>query len=236
MIASHQSSGTAGHATTPKGRVHWSDRFQVPTPRKLTDALSPTTVPVFLHARNTLKSLFHSTECIAWQGVWCWTFTYRIQGSDHPVAYLVPDPTRPRLCVPIEDSVIIELPLKKLSRAVRDGLAHSPLVSGIRWTQWELQSLATLDEVFAILRGDMGAIGAPEATVQVIAGKNTNKQPQVVVLARAMPAKAVVHAPKEESRTDRAKPSKGSVSPRAAKAPTGIAKKTAKTGSPKPRR
>lgn len=235
MIASHQSSGAAGHATTPKGRAHWSDRFQVPTPRKLTDALPPAALPVFLHARNTLKSLFHATECIAWQGVWCWTFTYRIHGSSHPVAYLVPDPTRPRLCVPIEDSVIIDLPLKKLSRAVRDGLAHSPLVSGIRWTQWELLNLTTLDEVFAIVRGDIGMIETPETNVQGLMGKNSNKQPQVVVLTGATPAKSVAPTSKEERQGDRAKPSKGSASTRSAKASSSPVRKTAKVGSPKPR-
>jgi hypothetical protein len=138
--------------------------------------------------------------------------------------------------VPIEDSVIIDLPLKKLSRAVRDGLAHSPLVSGIRWTQWELLNLTTLDEVFAIVGGDVGVIENPETTVQVLAGKNSNKQPQVVVLTGATPPKTVASISKEERQGDRAKPSKGSASPRSAKASSSPARKTAKAGSPKPRR
>ncbi len=65
-------------------------------------------------------------------------------------AYLVSGPSKPRLAVPVPDELITELPLKKLSKYVRDGLAHAPTVDGVRWAHWEVQGKTQVDDILSL--------------------------------------------------------------------------------------
>lgn len=150
MVEVVQTGDDATMAST-KVRIAWLDRFVEPKDETLVDSLNRQVAPAFEHARDMLKASGTLHETIAWQGVWNWTFTYTNGQPDKPVAYLVPDPVRPRLALAFPDHLIPKLTLKKLSKSVRDGLAHAPVVGAVRWAQWDIQSKAQIEEILTLV-------------------------------------------------------------------------------------
>jgi hypothetical protein len=133
-------------------RHPWSDRFRTPTAEALVADLPKSLIPAFEHARKCLSNSHSLAEAVHWQGVWQWCLTYTHNGdSSLPAAYLVPDPDRPRLCIPFPEHALHDLPLKRLAKSVRDVLIHAPAVNGVRWATWDLHSKAGVDEVLALL-------------------------------------------------------------------------------------
>lgn len=134
-----------------KTRSSWQDRFKTPTIDQLVGELNRQNAAVIEHARDRLSSGAGLSEELRWQGVWRWTMLYRAP-SDNGLAsiYVVPDPTKLRMAVLMPEDRIAELPLKKLSKFIRDGLLHAPVVDGLRWAQWEVQTKSQVDEVLAL--------------------------------------------------------------------------------------
>src|SRR5262245_20730328 len=143
-----------------KGRPIWTDRFRVPDADHLIASLPRQLAAVVEHARQSLIAADGATEEVVWQGVWRWTFVYRSDGEHRGWAYLVPDPHKPRLAFPFPDGMIAELPLKKLSKFIRDGLAHAPVIDGVRWSQWELQYKAQVDDLMSLAEHRLSAMKA----------------------------------------------------------------------------
>lgn len=135
-----------------KSRPKWSDRFHTPTPEDLRAGVSRQFVPAVELACKLLCAPGGVREHAQWRGVWNWTIVYDHGSDDGPaIAYIVPDPERPRLCVPCTDELIAELPLKRLSKPIRETLGTAPLVDAVRWPVWDIQSKAQVEEVLAIL-------------------------------------------------------------------------------------
>ena len=138
-------------APAPKARVVWMDRFRTPTIDDLLGAFNKQLGGMLEHTREKLLDVEGVKEEVSWQGVWRWTLVYRMPGEgDRGWAYLILDPTKPRLAVPVTDELISDLPMKKFSKFVRDGLTHAPTVDGVRWAQWELQGKTQADEILAL--------------------------------------------------------------------------------------
>ena len=127
----------------------WSDRFREPLARELVGALGKQIGGVTDHVRGRRITL-GATETVAWCGVWKWTLVFQGEGEARPWAYIVPDPAKVVLTLVLPDEMITALPLKKLPRFVRDGLAHAPVVDGFRWAKWDLQGKAQADEILVV--------------------------------------------------------------------------------------
>lgn len=135
-----------------KSRSPWPDRFREPTVEYLIEFLRRQNLPAFNQARTKLLALDGMHETIAWQGVWNWTIGYRMAGqSGSACAYLIPDPDKPRLCVPIAEHRLADLPTRKLSKIVREAILHAPAVNGDRWPVWAIQSKAQIDELLLLV-------------------------------------------------------------------------------------
>jgi hypothetical protein len=137
-----------GTTTSPKGI--WSDRFSTPGADALVDALRRDLAPAVQHARERLMAGHGLSEQVRWQGVWCWTLVYSCDAG-HGVAYVIPDPARPRLGLAVKVGGAADLPLKKLTRVVRDAVLHAPVVDGFKWVALEITSKAAVDEALAVL-------------------------------------------------------------------------------------
>ena len=138
-------------ASALKPRQAWMDRFRTPTVDELLAGFNKQLGGVANHARARMLAVEGVKEEVSWQGVWHWTLVYRIPGDgERGWAYLVMDPAKPRLAVPVPDELISELPLKKLSKYVRDGLAHAPSVDGVRWAHWEVQGKTQVDDILSL--------------------------------------------------------------------------------------
>jgi hypothetical protein len=141
-----------------KVRLAWMDRFRAPSVSELFAPFNKQVCAILEHARARMLAVDGVKEEVSWQGVWRWTLVYRIPGEgERGWAYLVPDPAKPRLALPVMDELIAELPMKKLSRVIRDGLAHAPTVDGVRWAQWEVQSRTQADEILSLAQLKLNA-------------------------------------------------------------------------------
>jgi hypothetical protein len=129
--------GTQQH----KSRGAWEDRFRVPKPEELLDGLPVRARANFKSLRDELAAGTGAREYIQWLGPWGWAFVYRTPDCNGVAkAYLVPDPHRPRVCVPADERAIAGADDKSISKAAREVLAAAPQVDGVRWATWEVES------------------------------------------------------------------------------------------------
>ncbi len=137
-----------------RSRQLWADRFAAPAAGDLLGALSPEAAPLARALRESLLASGEFCETVRWSGLpWRWALTYAaVQGE--VVAYLVPNPDGPSAVFRLTHEQFTDLPTKKLSRYIRDGLAQSRLVAGVAWPEWPFQSQAQvkdLADLFAML-------------------------------------------------------------------------------------
>ncbi len=138
-----------------KARSTWEDRFNRPTIDELVEAVPKMYLPAFESARSGLQGL-GLTESLGWHGVpWRWSLSYGVK--ERVLGYLVPSPTRPVLAMPVPIAVASGLSPKKFSKAVRDMLAHAPLVGDVKWPSWELIGRSQAEELVSLVGVIRGA-------------------------------------------------------------------------------
>ncbi len=159
---------------TPEAeRPIWSDRFRQPTTDELLSALPASEAEPFHMARAGLLAIDRCEEHLGWEGIpWRWCLSYRITpAEDHPsgvrpapFAYLIPEPTQPKLCVPLPTSVIAALKPRQVAKTVREGIIASSPVDGVFWPTWHLQTKTGAEELLALIRFRLEADAKPAAS------------------------------------------------------------------------
>jgi hypothetical protein len=138
-------------ATSSKARVAWLDRFRAPAAEDLLAPFNKQTSALLEHARRKLLAVDGIREELCWHGIWNWSFVFRLLGDgERAWAYLIPDPARPRIAIPIDDEIIPDLPVRKLSKFIRDGLTHAPVVDGVRWSCWDIQNRTQVEDIVSL--------------------------------------------------------------------------------------
>jgi hypothetical protein len=139
-------------------RVAWQNRWSEPGLETLLSALKAHHRRAFNHLMQQLDTMDGVSRSLIWYGPgWKWTLQYvhstgtkpvaRKNGADNGQApgsaelsqalcYLVPDSLMPLVCVPLSAAVIEQLPLKRLSKYVRDGILLAKCAVAIRWAVW----------------------------------------------------------------------------------------------------
>lgn len=149
----------------------WANKFRRPAAEELLEQYgSKQLAQLVAAARAELAGLDGVTETLSWNGVpWRWSFEYRQRGGGaQPLAYLVPDPQRPQIAVPLTSDQIGMLPLRRLKRFVRDGIVHGRMVAHVYWPSWEFALRSQLDEVMDLVIRKHKLVGA---AVQGVAEK-----------------------------------------------------------------
>lgn len=138
--------------TANKERLAWDDRFRSPTVDQLRAPMIKQLVGAFDSARERLTDLGLSEEVI-WKGIpWRWTVAFtRSDDDERGSVYLVPQPARPYLVLAMPMDVLTKLPVRRLSKFVRDAILHAPCVAGIYWPQWDIQTKGQVEEVMAVV-------------------------------------------------------------------------------------
>ncbi len=133
-------------------RSAWDDRFNQPTIAKLKAGLGEPAGTLFEALRSNLLGLDGVSEGFAWHGAcWRWTIEYRTKHSDDPLAVVVPSPSDLQLAVPLDPDFIRSLPMRRMKRAVRDGvdLAQEPFDT--HWGVWSIQAEGLLDDLVDLI-------------------------------------------------------------------------------------
>ena len=128
----------------------WENRFSTPDARALAAAIIEPCRAAFDAVLARLDSLEGASREVRWLGVpWRWTLAYRCDGED--VAFLVPDPQRPLLALPLAVAWLDGTDVKRLSRPVREGLARARVVGPTAWAEWELTSVTLATDLGRLL-------------------------------------------------------------------------------------
>lgn len=149
-----------------KLKTAWENKFSTPTIEQLRAAYPKPMQELWDECREELAKLGDVREDLNWLGVpWRWSLVYRF-GSDNAVlAYLVPQPGKPRLAAPLPPEAYMKMSARKLSKYIREGLVHAPSVGAIRWSSWEISARTQLDEVMVMVRSRKDAATPAPAAV-----------------------------------------------------------------------
>ena len=111
----------------------WADVFAAPPLEALLAELEPEDREAFEAVSEALEGRWTGT--LSWQGLpWRWAVAF---GSGSPaLAYLVPDPRGPRVCVPVPAFGDGAPDPSKLTKAVRAVFERSAIIAGFVWAEW----------------------------------------------------------------------------------------------------
>jgi hypothetical protein len=136
----------AKHATY--SRSPWQDRFKRPTAHDLRFGLGSRQAQAFDRIRVRLLELAGVREHYAWHGdCWKWTVEYRTSHSELPLAVIVPCPNDLQVAVPLDREFASSLPVRRMKRAVRDGLDLAQEPFNTNWAVWSVVSVGLLDDL-----------------------------------------------------------------------------------------
>jgi hypothetical protein len=102
-------------------------------------------------------------ETLTWRGTWCWTLCYAPAADAPACAYLIANPQRPTLSIPVHEGVLAGMSLRKLPKGIREGLSHAPSVEGVHWPTWDMSTKSGVDEVIVLVR--MLSVPQPASSV-----------------------------------------------------------------------
>ncbi|MFN5944553.1 MAG: hypothetical protein ACK5ZG_01245 [Phycisphaerae bacterium] len=106
--------------------------------------------PTATMTRERLRKYPQATESLAWLGTWQWTLQFRTPTSNGVSwVYLIPNPQRPQVCIPVHDTTLAAVAPKLLSRSIRETLLFAPTVDGVRWATWDVQSRTQMEALLA---------------------------------------------------------------------------------------
>lgn len=133
-------------------RGAWEDRFKTPSPDDLFDSLNKQVGALVDSARQRLRGFPGVVEELSWQGLpWRWTLTYRLPGDNGRAwAYLIPDPVKPQIALPVPTQMVGSLPMHRFKKHVKDGVLQGRMVDGVYWATWEITSKGQLAEIFEL--------------------------------------------------------------------------------------
>jgi len=137
-----------------KNRIAWEDRFNAPSVEELLAEFGKQQLHLIEDAREGLLAFGGITERVTWLGIpWRWTLAYGVHSSgERPWAYLVPQPGKPVLALPMTSEMVKTLPMRRLPKFIRDVIAFSPRVAGVHWMQWELTGRGMVEELIELAR------------------------------------------------------------------------------------
>lgn len=137
-----------GRTTKHHGRIAWEDRFSQPTVPGLREELPLPAAKLFDQLRQRVLDLDGIKETFSWRGpCWRWTVEFHTACSPEPLALVIPSPTDLQLAIPLDREFTRSLPVRRMKRAVRDGLELAQDPFDTRWGVWSLQSEGLLEDL-----------------------------------------------------------------------------------------
>ena len=138
--------------TKHHGRIAWEDRFSEPTVARLREELPYPAARLFDKFRRRLLELDQIKETFSWHGpCWRWTIEFHTSHSAEPLALVIPSPPDLQLAIPLDRDFARSLPVRRMKRAVRDGLELAQDPFDTHWGVWSVQSAALLDDLLELI-------------------------------------------------------------------------------------
>jgi len=122
-------------------RVPWLDRWNEPTAEQLIEALKPHQQKNFNRIISALDEYGQLERGLIWYGAsWKWTLHYKVAGSEGDEAstmcYIVPALETPLVSMPFSVNFVETLPIRRLSKFIRDGIRGAKCAVNFHWASW----------------------------------------------------------------------------------------------------
>jgi hypothetical protein len=123
----------------------WQDRWTHPTVKQVLAALPALRRRSAERFVDQVSQLPGVTQNLIWYGPsWRWTLQFMLatekDPQGEPLCYLVPGDDRPIAHVPLGEDFVSALPLRRLSKFVRDGVKAAKRAVETSWANWPLDS------------------------------------------------------------------------------------------------
>lgn len=131
----------------------WANRWKKPSLEQLVNPIRDHQRPSIMKILEEMDAMEGLDREVAWYGSsWNWTIQYYLTTargrSAEPICYVVPDEEQPRICVPLDEPTLEKLPIKRLGKYVREGIAAAKCAVAIHWATW---SPASANEVVQLM-------------------------------------------------------------------------------------
>ena len=138
-------------------RLPWEDRWTQPTAEQLLKAVNSESRSVLAKIMRALNGYDGVTQQVVWYGPgWNWTIQYHhhATGGDATdiLCYLVPKHESPVVCVPLCEHEIERLPLKRLSRIIREGVKLAKCAVTVSWATFTPGSDTDAEHLIDLIR------------------------------------------------------------------------------------
>jgi hypothetical protein len=141
----------------------WTDRFVQPAETDLLGAMNKPERALVERLIERCGELGLNARTVKWQGIpWRWTLQLSMR-SGGPVLFIIPRPDRPQVAVPLGASDLDRIPMRRLSKAVREGVLGARAVASTLWPEWDLTSNTQIDELMTLIRVRTESVGAASA-------------------------------------------------------------------------
>ncbi|MHC5026844.1 MAG: hypothetical protein ACYTGR_08820 [Planctomycetota bacterium] len=137
-------------------RLAWEDRFNQPTYKQLREHLDATSKSSMDRIRRGLLELDGVTESLTWYGdSWKWTVEFRTKHSEEPLAVIVPAPEDLQVAVPLDRTFAEGLPVRRMKRAIRDGLELAQDPFDTRWGVWSVPTVGLIGDLHELVEAKL---------------------------------------------------------------------------------
>ncbi len=130
----------------------WKDRFSRPTEADLLGGLTRECRRLIERVHSKCEAIEAGQRRVLWHGIpWRWTIEISLNNGE-PLAFVISEPGRPQLAVPLDATDLDRLPMRRLSKGVREGILGARAVGNTLWPEWELTSNTQVDELMILVR------------------------------------------------------------------------------------
>ncbi|MFK7961120.1 MAG: hypothetical protein AB8G96_11410 [Phycisphaerales bacterium] len=131
----------------------WQDRFNTPDVTTLRKGVDTEAAEAFDRIRTDLLRVEGAREVMAWYGQsWGWSIEYHVDAiDDGPLAVIIPAPEDVQMAMTIEPDFLAQLPLRRMKRAIRDGLDLASPPFDTNLAVWSLQPVHILDDLMDLI-------------------------------------------------------------------------------------
>lgn len=145
--------------TTPEYTVKspWDDRWAQPELEQLLAPMDEQRRKVVDILISQIGAYPGVHQTLIWHGTaWRWTLQLSLYAEDgkliDTLAYLVPNPESPVLCVPMKPDALDKLPLKRLNRYIRDGIRVAKHAQDIYWAVWTPTAVTETEHLMDLIK------------------------------------------------------------------------------------
>jgi len=138
-------------------RPAWEDRWNPPTFEQLMAPQKEQHQNLLNRLLEVIGAYDGVESSIIWYGTaWKWTVQYSVDpavgSTTEPMAYFVPDPEAPILCIPLRKEMIAQLPMKRLNRYIREGVRGAKCAVEIHWAKWTPTAMTEVEHLLDLIK------------------------------------------------------------------------------------